>query len=141
VTALLSGALALAPTGALAMPPAAKQYLPVIPTADGPKAVHGATPRTRDDQLTPAARAALKGPSGAELRRVATATALGAPTRVEPNGASEVEGSQPGFASATFGALGQGPVLAVLAGFALITGLLVYLARSRRDIGSGSSAS
>ena len=123
------------------MPPAAKQYLPVIPTADGPKAVHGAAPVARDDQLSPAARAALKGRSGAELRRVATATALGAPAQVQSKDAPEVEGSQPGFVSATFDALGQGPVLALLAGFALITGLLVYLARTRRDVGPGSSTS
>jgi hypothetical protein len=138
---LICGLLALAPAGAVAMPPAAKQYLPVIPTADGPKAVHGAAPVARDDQLSPAARAALKGPSGDELRRVATATALGAPSRVEPKDAAPVDGSQPSFPSAVIDALGNGAVLALLAGFALITGLLIYLARSGRDVGSGSSTS
>jgi hypothetical protein len=141
VAALLSGLLALAPVGALAMPPAAKQYLPVIPTADGPKAVHGAAPVARPDQLTPAARASLKGRSGAELRRVATATALGAPSSVDPTHKSPVDGAEPSFLSATFDALGQGPVLALLAGFALLTALLIYLARSGGDAGSGSSTS
>jgi hypothetical protein len=133
--------LVLGPTAAWAMPPAAKQYLPVIPTADGPAAVKESAAVERPDQLTPAARASLKGPSSAELRKVATAKALGAPSRVNPKEAADVGGDSPSFLSAAFSALGQGAVLALLAGFVLITALLVYIARSRRDVGSGSSTS
>jgi hypothetical protein len=125
----------------MALPPAAKQYLPVIPTANGPEGVGSTAAVARPDQLTPAARHALKGRSGAELRRVATATALGAPARSGPKNPAQVAGTRPGFLAATFDALGQGPMLALLAAFALITGLLVYLARSSRDPGSGSSTS
>jgi hypothetical protein len=133
--------LAASAPPALALPPAAKQYLPVIPTAQGPQGVHSSAPVARPDQLSPAARAALKGSSGAQLRRIATATALGAPERSGPQNPAQVEGARPGFLSATFDALGQGAVLALLAAFALITGLLVYLGRSRRDVETGSPAS
>jgi hypothetical protein len=132
--------IALAPGLAVAMPPAAKQYLPVVPTANGPK-VQGATPTARPAQLTPAARQALRGPSGAELRRVATATALGAPARSGHGGAAAVAGDRPSFVSATFDALAQGAVLALLAGFAVITALLVYLSRSGRGAKRGSPVS
>jgi hypothetical protein len=138
--ALLCGLVA-GPTAAWAMPPAAKQYLPVIPTADGPATVKESAAVEHPDQLTPAARASLKGPSNAELRKVATAKALGAPSRVDPGQATQVEGDQPSFLSAAFGALAQGPVLGLLAGFALITGLLVYVARSRTGPGVGSPTS
>jgi hypothetical protein len=123
------------------MPPAAKQYLPVIPTADGPKAVHESAPVARPDQLTPAARESLKGSSGSQLRQVATARSLGAPARTQPKSSSGVEGDRPGAASATVGALGDGAVIALLAALALATALLVYLSRSRRGTGSGSSTS
>lgn len=139
--AVLLLGLVMSPPAAMALPPAAKQYLPVIPTANGPAAVRSSAPVARPDQLTPAARASLKGRSGADLRRVATATSLGAPARVEPRDSAQVEGARPGFFSAVFDALGQGVVLALLGGFALITALLVYLARLGRDAESGSSTS
>ena len=140
MAALLCGSVVLTPAAALAMPPAAKQYLPVIPTANGPVAVRSSAPQARPELLSPSARVALKGPSGTELRKVATATGLGAPGRIDHKDAAEVQGARPGFASATFGALGQGAVLALLAGFALIAGLLAYIARSRRPPGSGTPA-
>jgi hypothetical protein len=120
------------------MPPAAKQYLPVLPTANGPAAVHGSAPVARPDLLSPSARSSLNGKSGAELRRVATATALGAPARIEHKDSAQVRGDRPGFISAAFDALGQGALLALLAGFALIAGLLAYIAWSRRRLGSGT---
>jgi hypothetical protein len=138
VAALACGSLVLAPAAALAMPPAAKQYLPVVPTAKGPTAVHGSAPVVRPKVLTPAARSALEGKSGAELRKVATATALGAPARIDHKDPAQVRDDRPGFLSATFDALGQGAVLALLAGFALIVGLLAYIAWSRRRVGSGT---
>ena len=120
------------------MPPAAKQYLPVIPTANGPAAVRNSAPQARPDQLTPSARSSLRGKSGSELRSLATATALGAPARVNHGDSSRVQGDSPGFVSATFDALGQGAVLALLAGFALLAVILAVVARSRRRIGSGT---
>jgi hypothetical protein len=138
---MLCGSLALAPTAALAMPPAAKQYLPVLPTANGPAAVRHSAPVARPEQLSPSARSSLKGKSGSELRRVATATALGAPARIEHKESAQVRGARPGFLSATFDALGQGAVLALLAGFALLAGVLAYIARTRRGPGSGSPTS
>ncbi len=140
MAALLCGSVVLTPAAALAMPPAAKQYLPVIPTAKGPAAVRSSEPQARPELLSPAARSALKGASGADLRSVATATALGAPARIEHKDAAQVQGDRPGFASATFDALGQGAVLALLAGFALIAGLLAYVARSRHGPRSGTPA-
>jgi|tagenome__1003787_1003787.scaffolds.fasta_scaffold20899523_2 hypothetical protein len=131
----------MAPASAAALPPAAKQYLPVLPTANGPAALRKSAPVERPQQLTPSARASLKGKSGAELRRVATATALGAPAHIDRKDSAQVEGARPGFLSATFDALGEGAVLALLAGFALLAGLLVYLARSRRRLGSRKTTS
>jgi hypothetical protein len=141
----LLGLAALSPA-AIALPPAAKQYLPVIPTANGPQGVHSSAPVARPEQLSPAARAALKGSTGADLRRIATATALGAPAQAGPGDPARVEGARPegarpGFLSATFDALGQGAVLALIAAFALVTGLLVYLGRSGRDVETGSPTS
>jgi hypothetical protein len=141
VAGFVCGSLLVAPAAAPAMPPAAKQYLPVIPTANGPAAVRGSAPVARPDRLSPSARAALKGKSGAALRSVATATALGAPARIDHGGSARVQGGSPSFLSATFDALGQGAVLALLAGFAVIAGLLAYIARSRRRLGPGSPAS
>jgi hypothetical protein len=141
VAALACGSIALAPAAALAMPPAAKQYLPVLPTANGPAAVRGSAPVVRPDVLSPSARSSLKGKSGAELRKVATATSLGAPARIAHKDSADVQGGRPSFLSATFDALGQGAVLALLAGFVLIAGLLAYLARSRRRLGSGTPSS
>jgi hypothetical protein len=140
VAAVACGLIALAPAAASAMPPAAKQYLPVLPTANGPAAVHDAAPVARPDVLSPAARSSLKGKSGKELRKVATATALGAPARIAHKQSADVQGGRPGFLSAAFDALGQGAVLALLAGFVLIAGLLVYIARSRRRLESGTPA-
>jgi hypothetical protein len=139
--AALACSIALAPAAALAMPPAAKQYLPVLPTANGPAAVRNSAPVVRPQVLSPSARSSLEGKSGAELRKVATATALGAPARIVHKESANVQGDRPGFISATFDALGQGAMLALLAGLIVIAGLLAYLARSRRRLGSGTPSS
>jgi hypothetical protein len=52
-----------------------------------------------------------------------------------------VAGDRPSFLSATFDALGQGAVLALLGVFVAITSLLVYLSRSGRGARSGSPTS
>jgi hypothetical protein len=84
---LLAAAL-LVPSLAIATTPSQDQYTFNLPTPHGQKPTGGQQPTSHPNDLSPAQRQAASGPSGSQLKQIATSPQLGAPSTGNGGGGS-----------------------------------------------------
>jgi hypothetical protein len=120
-------AVLAAPATAAGTPPAVDQYTVHLPAAGGgPGPAGGEIPVARPGLLPGEILAALSGPDGRLLARIATARDLGAPRFTSSAGLGTQNGaSENGFATVVADTIGTAPALALfgaLAGIGLAGG-------------------
>jgi hypothetical protein len=126
--------LAAPATAAVASPPAVDQYTQHLPAAGGGSGLAGGnTPVALPGLLPSKTRAALSGPDGQRLARIATAPGLGAPplTSLASKGRS-AGGAHRGFATVVADTAGAGSSLALIGALAVITLPVAWSRFSRR---------